>query len=98
MIVGEYLEKLLDLGHPKERAVQLITYIMGAFTQISITTDRAPVRPTDPDDEVFLLCAIDGKADFLISNDKSLLTLKSQYEKPTIGNSKDLIGEFCPEV
>jgi hypothetical protein len=55
-IVGEYLEKLVDLGHPRERTLKLVTYIMGAFSQVTITSVCVPVPPSDPDDEIFLLC------------------------------------------
>lgn len=89
-VVGEYLEKLVDLGHPRERALKLMTYIMGAFSQVTITTKSAPVPPSDPDDEVFLLCAIDGNADYLVSEDHSLTSLKSSYTKPLIGKSDEL--------
>jgi predicted nucleic acid-binding protein len=89
-VVGEYLEKLVDLRHPQERALKLITYLMGAFTQVTITTQCAPVQPSDLDDEVFLLCAIDGNADYLISEDHSLTNLKGNYVKPVIGKSEEL--------
>jgi predicted nucleic acid-binding protein len=89
-IVGEYLEKLVDLGHPKERTLKFMTYIMGSFSQVTITTVSAPVRPSDPDDEIFLLCAIDGDADYLVSDDHSLTSLQSSYAKPLIGKSEDL--------
>ncbi len=89
-IVGEYLEKLVDLGHPRERALKMMTYLMGAFTQVMITTKSAPVPPSDPDDEVFLLCAIDGNADYLVSEDKALTDLKASYTKPVIGTSEEL--------
>jgi len=91
-VVGEYLEKLVDLGHPRDRSLKLMTYIMGAFSQVTITTKCAPVPPTDPDDEVFLLCAIDGNADYLVSEDHALANLKSSYIKPVIGRSKELAG------
>jgi predicted nucleic acid-binding protein len=90
--VGEYIEKLVDLGHPRDRTLKLMTYIMGSFSQVQITTVSAPVRPTDPDDEVFLLCAIDGNADYLISEDHSLTDLRENYEKPLIGKSGELAG------
>ena len=89
-VVGEYLEKLVDLGHPRERTVKLMTYIMGAFSKVTITSKCAPVPSTDPDDEVFLLCAIDGGADYLVSEDRSLTSLKSSYTKPVIGRSEEL--------
>jgi len=89
-IMGEYIEKLIDLGHPKGRTTELITYLMGTFTQIRIKTTSAPVPPSDPDDEVFLLCAIDGNADYLVSEDHALISLKASYEKPAIGTCADM--------
>lgn len=89
-VVGEYLEKLVDLGHPPERAKRMIVYIMGAFSQVAITTKAAPVPPSDPDDEIFLLCAIDGGAHYLVSEDQSLTSLKASYVKPVIGRSEEL--------
>ena len=91
-VVGEYLEKLVDLGHPRERTVRLMAYIMGAFRQVTITTKSAPVPPSDPDDEIFLLCAIDCDADYLVSEDHALTNLKSSYTKPVIGRSDELAG------
>jgi len=93
-IVGEYLEKLVDIGHPLERAVKLMTYIMGAFSRVKITTKSAPVPPSDPDDEVFLLCAIDGDADYLISEDHALTNLKKNYNKPIIDKCEALATAF----
>src|SRR5581483_7725717 len=62
-VIGEYLEKLIDLKHPVSRTLKMITYIMGAFSLVEITSSSAPFPPSDPDDEIFLLCAIDGNAD-----------------------------------
>lgn len=89
-IIGEYLEKLVDLKHPSDRAQKMIAYIMGAFVPVTIMTAAAPVQPSDPDDEIFLLCAIDGQADYLVSEDKALLSLKDSYATPIIGKSVDL--------
>jgi len=89
-IIGEYLEKLVDTAHPPERALKLVTYIMGAFDRITITTATAPHPPSDPDDEIFLLCAMDGLADYLVSDDHALVNLKSKYSTFVIGRSVDL--------
>lgn len=83
-MIDEYLEKLLDRRHPPQRARRLITYIMGAFIRIEIVSKSAPFPPSDPDDEIFLICALDGNAHFLVSEDRSLLTLKPAYERPVI--------------
>jgi predicted nucleic acid-binding protein len=93
-IVGEYLEKLVDLEHPRDRALKLITYLMGAFERVTITTRSAPYPPSDPDDEIFLLCALDGNADHLVSDDGGLLALKRLYAKPSIGNCTEVAGQL----
>ena len=69
---------LWTLGTPRERTLKLMTYIMGSFSLVTITTVSAPVRPSDLDDEIFLLCAIDGNADYLVSEDRSLTEPKNQ--------------------
>jgi len=89
-VIGEYLEKLIDLGHPPERAKELIAYLLGAFQRVAIVTKTAPFRPADPDDEVFLLCAIDGNADFLVTEDKHLLAVGPSYSAFRVGSTKSL--------
>ena len=91
-IIEEYLAKLLDRGHPANRAQRLATYIMGAFTIVEVTSSTAPVRPSDLDDEIFLLCSLDGNADYLVSEDSDLLDLKPSYPRPVIGKCSDLMG------
>lgn len=89
-VIGEYLEKLVDRGHPRDRVLKPITYLMGAFVGVDVTSKAAPVRPTDPDDEVLLLCALDGGAEYLVSEDRALLELKAAYLRPVIGRSSEL--------
>lgn len=84
-IIEEYLEKLLDRRHPPQRARKLIAYIMGAFVRIEIVSGSAPVPPSDPDDEIFVICALDGDADYLVSEDGDLLELSASYGRPVIG-------------
>ena len=91
-IIDEYLEKLLERRHPPERARKLITYIMGSFTRIAITSESVPVPPLDADDEIFLICALDGDADWLVSEDTDLLDLRASYPRPVIGRCAEIIG------
>jgi|SRR5438045_2390920 len=78
-MMGEYLEKLLDRKHPPERAARLIQFLIGAFERVEIVSNAAPHPPADADDEIFVLCAIDGNADYLISHDNALLDLDEHY-------------------
>ena len=83
-ILEEYARVLLERRHPPERVRLLLTYIQGAFTHVEITSSGAPTPPIDPDDEVFLLCALDGDADYLVSEDRHLLALRPHYQRPVI--------------
>ena len=91
-IIGEYTEKLVDRHHSDDRVLRLITLIMGAFERVQVVTKKAPTPPTDPDDEIFLLCALDGNADYLVTEDHSLLNLRNTYDPPKIGTSSDVLG------
>ena len=51
---------------------------------VPITTVQPPVPSRDPDDDMFLLCALDGDADYLVSEDDDLLSLKNHYARPSI--------------
>jgi putative PIN family toxin of toxin-antitoxin system len=91
-IIGEYIEKLIAKRHPSDRIVKFMVYLMGAFETITITITTLPHPPEDPDDEIFLICALDGAADYLVSDDRALLAVASHYSKPIIGSSGVLIG------
>ena len=83
-MLREYLRKLVEGGSPEERARRLIAIIVGAFEEVAIVSTHAPFPPADPDDEEFLLCALDGAADYLVSEDKHLRTLRNAYSRPVI--------------
>ena len=90
-IMGEYVEKLLDLGHPPDRVAVLSRLLMGAFEMVKVTNRKCKPAPSDPDDEIFLVCALDGTADYLVSNDNDLLDLKSYYDPPVILEREDAL-------
>ena len=94
-IIREYIEKLLERGSPTERVLELIAYLIGSFEEVTVVSSAAPVRPSDPDDEIFLICAIDGSADYLVSEDRHLLDLRDSYQRPVIGSCADLVGILC---
>lgn len=93
-IIGEYLEKLVDRNHPSDRAMKLIAYLMGAFERVQISTQSVSHPPVDADDTIFIICALDGAADYLVSDDTDLLDVKAHYPKPRIGKSSELVGLF----
>jgi putative PIN family toxin of toxin-antitoxin system len=48
------------------------------------------VVPDDPQDEIFLACALDGKADLIISGNKHLLNLREYRNIPILTASQFL--------
>lgn len=61
-------------------AIQRIMIDYATYTERIKTTQRLSVIKDDLTDNIFLECAIEGRAKFIISGDKHLLTLK-EYEK-----------------
>ncbi len=90
-MLTEYLGKLVARGSPIERAEELVAYLSAAFERVRLVSAEAPTRPSDPDDEVFLLCAIDGDADYLVSEDRDLLSLRAAYARPTIARCEEAL-------
>lgn len=58
--------------------------IVATFEEVNAISTGAPIPPSDPDDEEFLLCALDGAADYLVSEDRHLRELKNAYAQPVI--------------
>ena len=93
-IIEEYARKLLERGHPPDRVRRLLTFIRGAFQGLRLVSDHAPLAPRDPDDEIFLLCAIDGDADYLASEDRHLLELADRYTRPVIAKCDIILAQL----
>ena len=91
-IIGEYVEKLATKGHPSDRIERLLALLRGAFDEVGLTTTAPPVAPPDPDYTVFILCCLNGKADYLVSEDKDLLGLDAAYPSFAIGRCAELMG------
>ena len=92
-IVEEYL-RVLD--YPRIRKFKQITddFIAKIAAYLVYQTERIELVSTirlssDPDDNVFLETAVDGNADFLVTNDKAdLLSLKMVEGIPIISASQ----------
>lgn len=97
-IMGEYLEKLIDKNAKPELAAELIKRLWGAFEIIRPTLENCDPKPVDPDDLMFLLCALDGDADYLVSEDSDLLDLKDAYERPSILKRKEVLVSLLEKL
>lgn len=79
-ILAEYVELMQRKNHPAERIARYVAYIMALFTPVTITSTTCHTPPADQDDLAFILCALDGDADLLVSDDGHLLELRTAYQ------------------
>lgn len=56
---------------------QLAAYALNLATGIDVSRPHPPIVAVDPDDDIFLVCAIEAKARYVVTNDRHLLSLKS---------------------
>ena len=79
-ILDEYVEKLIDKKVPSKEIIEFVkdVSILGEYTKI--TFFHLQTYPADRDDIAFVLCADNGKDDYLISYDEHLLILNGVYD------------------
>lgn len=76
-----------DFNWPEDRvqnAVRVVARVAGKG--IIIPHTRVHVVSADPDDDRLLECAVDGKADLIVSNDRHLLDLKEYDGMPIVAS------------
>lgn len=78
LTMAEYIQKLNDRNHPQQRIREVVGLLMGAFEYVNVSSLACNPSPIDPDDVPFMLCAFDGNADILISEDNHFLELKNK--------------------
>ena len=67
----------VKFGWPEERVQSAVRAVArAAGNGLVVPRSRVAALTTDPDDNRILECAVDGKADLIVSNDHHLLDLK----------------------
>ena len=56
---------------------QLAAYALSLATAIDVSRPHPPIVAVDPDDDIFLVCAVEAQALYVVTNDRHLLALKS---------------------
>ncbi len=76
----EYAEKLLELDVDRADVVALIALISALGEAVEIEFFHLPKYPADADDIAYLLCAWNGLSSHLVTYDRDLLELSTDYE------------------
>jgi len=89
-ILDEYIELMIRKKHPHDRITLFVAYIREFFTHVVVTSATCHTAPPDRDDTIFVLCALDGHADVIVSDDKPFLTIRPAYHpRPAILPSEE---------
>jgi len=78
--LSEYAEKLLSRGVPASDIEAFLTALAVHAELVTVAFFHFRHYPVDPDDVMFLLCAVNGRASHLVSYDNHLKSLRSFYE------------------
>ena len=77
--LAEYAGKLLEHGIPATEVEEFMHSLARHGELVSVEFFHFRHYPVDPDDVMFLLCAINGNASHLVSYDGHLLSLRPFY-------------------
>lgn len=100
---SEQIEEIKDVSQRKKlkvypnfekRMIELIENVEFVAEIISLDDKDFPVHSRDPKDDIFLACAIFGKADYIITGDDDLLVLNGDpgLEKLKIITIREFLG------
>lgn len=97
-ILKEYAEVLQykDIQEKVEKHKLALKYGILKIAQISTIVQphqKLSIIKDDPDDNIILECALEGQVDYVISQDKDLLTLK-EFEEIRILTPRDFLILF----
>lgn len=78
-LAEEVVEKLLDHSVDKEKVSALVETLASLAEWVEISTEKIEALLSDPDDNVVVACAVEGKANYLITYDPHFDSLKGEY-------------------
>ncbi len=97
-ILNEYYE-ILSRFHFRKALKPLLALFDQRFNmEILQVRSRQRVVPDDPEDDKFIHCAEEGRADAIVSGDEHLLRLKAFYEDIPIRSASDFLREVWPRL
>lgn len=90
-ILAEYHEKLqTKLDMTPEQATRAVAEILACSTVVEIKKELHVVVD-DPDDDMAVECAVEGKAAYIVSGDRHLLDLK-EYQGIFVVRANEFLG------
>ena len=75
---------------------QLIAYVVDLVSVFEVPEESSPLVIADPDDDVFLRCAVVAEADYVISGDHHLLDIGTHAHMPIL-TVRDFLAQEFPD-
>ena len=94
-IVNEYIEVLRRLGLQNEKEIEelLGLFAHGFHVVFTAKTPELHIVEKDPDDNMFIECAVALKAGFIITGDKALKTIQ-EYMNIKIVSPNEFLSKY----
>lgn len=78
-IARELIEKLNERGVPSEQIVEQISALVRSAEWVIVPEEKIEALLSDPDDNVVVACALEGRANYLITYDPHFDSLQGNY-------------------
>lgn len=79
-LAEEIAEKLLDRNISDKRVIALVDQLAELAEWVDVPVDKIQKLLTDEDDNVIVACAIEGKANYLVTYDPHFDSLGEEYK------------------
>ena len=81
----------------QETPAQLAAYALNLCSVYDVSRSGPPIVDADPDDDIFLLCAVEAQAAYIVTHDRHLLVLKIYRGIPIVTIDDFLQREFTEQ-
>jgi putative PIN family toxin of toxin-antitoxin system len=78
-LADEVVEKLLDHSVDIEKVEALVKTLASLAEWVEVPTEKIEALLSDPDDNVVVACAVEGKANYLVTYDPHFDSLQGDY-------------------
>lgn len=78
-IAKELIEKLKERGVPPEDIVEQVSALAASAEWVGVPEEKIEALLSDPDDNVVVACAVEGKANYLVTYDPHFDFLQGEY-------------------
>lgn len=78
-LAEEIAEKLRDRHVDEDKTIDLIESLAALADWVDVPEDKIEALLSDPDDNVIVACAVEGKANYLVTYDPHFDSLNGEY-------------------